>query len=99
MAKQAINTDRVTSAANRLRATNNTINNEFRALQNAAKRLEYDWKSPAGSAAQTTMYQLFSNNQTRSDVIQNYINMLEQQVNPGYINAENTNIKLADKFK
>lgn len=99
MAKQSINTDRVTSAANKLRATNTTINNEFRSLQNTAKRLEYDWKSAAGSIAHTTMYQLFNNNGVRSTVLQNYINMLEQQVNPGYINAENANIKLADKFK
>ena len=99
MEKQSINTDRVMSAANKLRTTNTAINNQFRTLQNTAKLLEYDWKSAAGSMAHTTMYQLFGNNQIRSTVIQNYINLLEQQVNPGYINAENTNTKLADKFK
>ena len=99
MAKQSINTDRVMSAANKLRATNSIINNEFRTLHNKAKRLEYDWKSPAGSIAHTTMYHLFANNEVRSTVIQNYINMLEQQVNPGYIDTENANTKLADKFK
>ena len=99
MARQSINTDRVSSTANKLRTTNNNINNAFHTLQNTAKRLEYDWKSVAGSTAHTTMYQLFSNNEERSTVIQNYINMLEQQINPGYINAENANAKLADKFK
>lgn len=99
MAKQSINTDRVVYAADKLRKTNTTINNEFRTLQKVAKRLESDWKSAAGSLAHTTMYQLLKNNEVRSDVIQNYINMLEQQVNPGYLNAENANTKLADKFK
>lgn len=98
MAKQAIDTDRVTSAANKLRTINTAINNEFRTLQNTAKRLESDWKSAAGSVAHTTIYQLFNNNKARSTVIQNYINTLEQQVNPGYIDAENTNNKLAEKF-
>ena len=99
MAKQTINTDRVMSAANKLRTANTNINNEFRTLQNNAKRLENDWKSSAGSAAHTTLYQLFSNSSVRSTVVQNYINMLEQQVNPGYVNSENANTKLADKFK
>ena len=99
MAKQAINTDSVTSAANRLRAANTTINGEFRTMQNAAKRLESDWKSAAASVAHTTMYQIFGNNEARSTVLQNYINMLEQQINPSYINTENTNTSLADQFK
>ena len=99
MAKQSINTERVMSAANKLRTANTTVNNEFRTLQNNAKRLEQDWKSAAGSLAHTTMYQLFDNSKARNDVIQNYINMLEQQVSTGYINTEDANTKLADKFK
>ena len=99
MAKQSIDTDRVASAANRLRSTNTAINNEFRTMQNAAKRLESDWNSRAGSAAHSTLYQLCGNNEVRSAVLENYINMLEQQVNPGYVNAENVNTRLADQFK
>ena len=99
MAKQSINTDRVTSAANKLRTANETINSEFNTLERAAKRLENDWKSAAGSLAHSKIYDLFSNNKERSNVIKNYINMLEQQINPGYVSTENTNTKLADKFK
>ena len=99
MPKQSIDTTRVVSAVNKLRSANATMNSEFRSLQNVAKRLENDWKSAAGSMAHTTMYQLFGNNEIRSNVIQNYINLLEQQVNPGYVSAENANAKLADKFK
>ena len=99
MAKQVVNTDRIASASNRLRTSNNNINNEFRTLQNKAKQLDSNWKGKAGDAARTTMYQLFKNSETRSTVLQNYINMLDQQVNPGYTSTENTNTKLADKFK
>ncbi|CDX04951.1 Type VII secretion system ESAT-6-like [Desulfitobacterium hafniense] len=99
MAKQVVNTDRLTSAANKLRTVNNNITGEFRTLQNKAKQLDSNWKSAAGEAARTTMYQLFKNNEVRSTVLQNYINMLEQQVNPGYTNTETVNTKLADKFK
>lgn len=99
MAKQVVNTERITSSATRLRTVNNTINSEFNTLQNKAKQLDSNWKSSAGETARTTMYQLFKNSEVRSTVLQNYINMLEQQVNPGYNNAETTNTKLADKFK
>jgi uncharacterized protein YukE len=99
MAKQVVNTDRITSSANRLRTVNTAINTEFRTLENKARQLDTNWKSQAGETARTTMHQLFKNSEVRSAVIRNYINMLEQQVNPGYTDAETTNIKLADKFK
>ena len=99
MAKQVVNTDRITSSANKLRTVNNTINSEFSTLKNKAKQLDTNWKSAAGETARTTMYQLFNNGEIRSKVLQNYINMLEQQVNPGYTGAETVNTKLADKFK
>ncbi|MDR1210343.1 MAG: hypothetical protein LBK41_08560 [Clostridiales bacterium] len=99
MAKQVVNTDRIASSANRLRAVNNNINNEFRALQDKARQLDSNWKSPAGETAKTTMYQLFKNSEARQAILQNYVNMLEQQVNPGYTSAETVNTKLADKFK
>lgn len=99
MAKQVVNTDRIMYAASQLRTADNNINNEFRNLQIKGKQLESNWKSAAGSVAQTTMYQLFRNSEVRSSVLQNYINMLEQQVSPGYIGAETANKKLADSFK
>jgi len=99
MAKQTINTDRVAASASKLRTVNNNINNEFRTLQNKANQLGGSWKGAAGTLAQTTMQQLFKHSAERSAVLQNYISILEQQVNPGYANAENVNTSLADKFK
>ncbi len=99
MAKQVVNTDRIASSVNKLRTVNSNINAEFRTLQNKAKKLDSNWKSAAGETAKSTMYQLFKNNDVRSAVLQNYMNLLEQQVNPGYGNTEDVNTKLADKFK
>ena len=99
MAKQVVDTDRIMYAASRLRTADSNINNEFRNLQSKAKQLETNWKGAAATAAQTTMYQLFRDNEVRSSVLQNYINMLEQQVNPGYSGTETANKKLADSFK
>ena len=98
MAKQVVNTDRIASAANKLRTVNGNINSAFSTMQNKMKQLN-NWKGAAGTAAQTTAYQISQNNGIRSAVIQNYINMLEQQVNLGYIETETVNKKLADNFK
>ncbi len=99
MLKEVVNTDGIASAAVKLRSVNDNINGRFDTLKNKAKQLESNWNSAAGSAASTIMYQLFKMGETRSYVIQNYINMLEQQVNPGYSETENVNKSLADQFK
>ena len=99
MAKQVINTDRIATSANKLRMVNTNIDNAFETLKTKAKQLDPNWRGAAGDAAQTTMYQLFGYSEARATVIKNYINILEQQVNPGYANTEEANIKLSDKFK
>jgi len=99
MAKQIINTDRLILSATKLRAVNNSINSAFDTLQTKAKQIDNNWRGAAGDAAKSTMYQLFKYSEARSTVIQNYVNMLEQQVSPGYNNTETVNTKLADQFK
>ena len=99
MTRQEVNTERISSAANKLRTANNNINNEFRALQSRMHQLEANWRGAAGAAALTTMHQLFNHSELRSTVLQNYLNTLERQINPGYQEAETTNSSLADKFK
>ena len=94
-----VNTDSLSASANNLRNVNRNINSEFQTLQNKAQIIDNNWQSPAGDAARTAMRQIFKHNEARSSVIRNYINMLEQQVNPGYADTETVNIKLADKFK
>ena len=99
MAIEIVNTEGISSAATKLRTVNNNINNKFDALKKKATQLESSWNSSAGNTACTTMYKLFQISETRSAVIQNYINILEQQVTPGYDATENVNTSLADLFK
>lgn len=99
MAKQVVDTERIRDAASKLRTADNNMNKEFSTMQRNAKQLETSWKGSAGTAAQTILYSLFQNNEVRSSVIQNYIRMLDQQVDPGYTGAETVNKKLADSFK
>ena len=99
MAKQVVNTDRIASSANRLRTVNGNINTAFATLRNKVNLLDSNWKGAAGAAAQTTKFQIFKDSGERSKVLQNYINLLAQQVDPGYNKAENVNKQLADKFK
>lgn len=99
MAKELVNTERIMSSANKLRNVNNNIDSAFSSMKKKAKNIETNWKGSAADMAKTTMYKLFNDSDARSKVLQNYVNLLEQQVNPGYINAENTNVSLADKFK
>ena len=99
MTKQSINTENVASATNKLRNANTNIDNAFNTAKIRAKQLENNWRGKASTAAQTTLEQIFKSSAARSSVIANYIRMLEQQVNPGYVNTEDVNTKLADKFK
>ena len=94
-----VNSELIGAAVSGLRGQNQSINNDFEGFKKKAGALESKWNSAAGSRACTQMYQLFKVNETRSSVLQNYINILEQQVSPGYISAENANTTLADQFK
>ncbi len=99
MAKQTINTERVATSVSKLKTVDGDINRAFSTMEKAAKRLESDWTGQAATAAVDLKNQIFQRNATRSTVLQNYIRILEQQVNPGYLGAEETNTKLADQFK
>jgi len=99
MSKQVINTDDVDYAKNRLRTVNDNIDRALGELANKSKQLESNWKSSSGDAAQIAMRELLKGNEVRSLVICNYVNILEKQINPGYIEAETVNAKLSDQFK
>jgi uncharacterized protein YukE len=99
MTRQEVNEERIAAATNSLRTANNNINNEFNTMRNKMLQLESNWRGAAGTAAHTTMHQLLNRNKDRSTVIENYINILERQINPRYVSTESTNVSLADKFK
>lgn len=99
MSRQVVNTDKISVSVNKLHIVDSNINEEFETLERKAKQLDNNWKSIAGDTAGTRMYRIFKNNEMRSAVLQNYINMLKDQINPNYTNTESTNVRLADKFK
>ena len=93
-----VNTPGIAGAASNLESTRDDINNAFNTLWNGMQVLS-SWQGSAGEVAQTTMYQFPPNNNARSAVLQSYVDMLQQQVNPNYAYAENVvNTSLADLF-
>jgi uncharacterized protein YukE len=98
MTKIIVNTPGIANASNTLRNTQNEIDNAFSTLWGQMQVLA-DWRGHAGEAAQTTMHQFPPNNTARSSVLQNYINILEQQINPGHTQAETANKSLAAQFR
>ena len=98
MAEQKVNTEAIDQMALAIAAANNNINTSFETLRKGGTKLEENWKSKAGSQAVTTMYSLFNGNESRSAVIENYVNFLSKQVSPGYVSSETQNTKLADQF-
>ena len=99
MAKQVVDTQRISASAAAIRQADENIERALDTLEIKGGRPETSWCSRAGEAAQTAMYQLIQNNAARSAVLQNYVRMLEQQVSPGYAETETVNTKLADQFK
>ena len=98
MAKQAVNTDGITSAAKKLYNVNSCINMVFGSMKNVAKKLDSNWTGSAGESARTLMYQIFKGNEARETVLKSYIALLEQKVNPEYITTEIDNTNLKDMF-
>ena len=98
MAIQKVNTDGILAAASSLAACNASMNDSFAVLRSLGHTMENSWHSRAGTAAASLMYQLFNGNEARSAVLQNYVNLLQQAVAPGYINSETVNTKLSDQF-
>lgn len=100
MPRQLIEIEKVAAVATVLQSVNDSIDDAFDQMSKVSDRyLSQYWNSEAGCAAITWMFKIFKGNESRSAVIQNYINFLNQQVNPGYRAAEQVNTSLADQFK
>lgn len=99
MAEQKIDTEQAIYTISMLRRTNRSIKEFFGVIRGHGRMLEREWKGRAANKAISYLCQFEKDNETRSDVMQNYINQLEQQVVPGYEQAENVNLRLSDKFK
>ena len=97
--KQSINTEALDAAVNTLRTSSSNLNTAFEKVSRHTSTLSSCWQSGAGSAAATLLYQLTAANEARDTVLQNYILVLTQVVERGYMAAEEANTSLADYFK
>ena len=97
--KQSLNTEALDATISALRSANNTMDSAFTAVERQSGVLNNAWISGAGSAAVTTLYKLIKGNESRSAVLQNYINFLNQQVEQGYVSVEDCNTSLASYFR
>ena len=98
MSVQKVDTEGIAAAANAISTADANINNAFEQVRKIGMKMDESWNSSAGTIAETTLQQLITNNDARSTVLQNYVNILNQLVNPSYIEAENVNTKLSDMF-
>lgn len=94
---QGINTERMESVITKLETVNNSLTDRINATQKVESRVI--WESRAGTHSGTVFYRALALNQARSEVLQNYIDILRKQVDPNYIQAEEANKLLAAQFE
>lgn len=98
MAIQKVDTEAIALAASAIATAGANVTTEFQNVRNAGNTMISNWNSKAGTAAQTLMYELFAGSEAQASVLQNYANVLQQVVNPGYVESETANTTLADQF-
>ena len=96
MSIHKVNTDAIASAAGRISRADTAINDAFFRTVKEASAMSGFWNSRAGDAAQDLLDRLIQGNDARSAVLKSYEVMLNQVVNPGYVESEKVNTKLAD---
>ena len=99
MTRQSLDTEALDAAVASLRGANNSINAAFTSVERQSGVLEGTWHSRAGSIAVTQLHQLIKANESRSAVLQNYISLLTQTVEQGYMAVEEANTSLAAYFR
>ncbi|MCP8969378.1 WXG100 family type VII secretion target [Ectobacillus ponti] len=95
-----VDTARVAAAAKGIARCNNKIKQDFAAVESAMKALDSSWEGEASASAMHSFYEIkHAYYEPQYQVIQNFVNFLQQQVDPGYTQTEQTNTSLADAFK
>jgi len=98
MDRQVVDVNGINAAAQSIRSTENRIDMRFRELQSSIATLN-NWVGSAGDTARRERDRVMAHNKPRSKVLMSYDMILSRLVNPGYVQAENTNTSLADKFR
>lgn len=97
--REKVNSERIVSAANRIRSTNRTLNNEFSSVKRAGVSMSRNWNSPAQRYAESKLRSIASINEARSSVFSDYANVLSNVVAVNHDSSERENKKLASMFR
>lgn len=95
-----IKTTQVLKAAMNITTCNSNIENAFEAVETAMKNLSDAWSGQASANAVSRFNSMKKGyKDTRYEVIRQYVDFLNQQIETGYEATETTNTSLADAFK
>lgn len=95
-----LNTDKVAQTAVAIKNLNSGIKTAFTDVENAMNALNPHWDGVASENARNAFFGIknaYVND--RYNVVDNYVNFLNQQIDAGYVQTENANKNLADAFK
>ena len=95
---QHIDTERVANTITSLQKTQSNINTSFATMNRTVTRNLNGWHGRASDAARSMFQKVCDGNEARSIVLDNYITMLQKQIVPNYVGAEDANQKLANLF-
>ena len=95
-----INTDLVTSVATSLNSLNTQMTEGYSPVASSVQRMDACWDGSAATKAITKINEIKSTLvDARFDVLNSYIQFLNQQIAPGYVQTEISNTSLADTLK
>lgn len=100
MANLKVDAAQVVATANRIKALNVRMSDDFASVQDAISKLDGTWDGSAATAA-IGKFNAIKNSfcDARYGVIDNFVLFLHQQVGEGYTQTESVNKSLADQFK
>lgn len=100
MANLKIDTAAVTTAAANIGNINKQIRDGIDQVESAIKRLDNSWDGSASTAAISKYSEMKSKFvDARFKVMENYRRYLLEQVGQGYVQTEDVNKKLSERFK
>lgn len=97
---EKINTGLVFDAGSMLGNLNNEMNAAIESLQNNINQFGWGWRSPAAEHSKNAFSELKCDmNQSRSNSMQGFSDILTRTVAPGYEETESSNFTLASYYK
>ena len=95
-----VDTERLMNIAKKIDCINKDILQEYQSVEKAISSLNSKWESKVTTDAISAFYDISNNcKEFRYNVVNDYVNFLQQQVIEGYNQTETVNTTLADRFK